>query len=355
VGHFPKKNSAKTMNAHPLLRTLVVGLGFGTNVHVPAFRLAGGYEVVGLVGRDTERARQAAAIAGIHKGYGSLSEAFRECRPDVVSIAVPPAIQPEIAHKAIKEGAHLFCEKPLAVTLDEACLLEETARAAARRGAIDFLFPEIPAWRKLIDLVEGGSLGAPRKAAVSWKVETRAARDGTVSWRTSVENGGGALFNFVSHSVHYLRQLFGKIVAVQSFPGENLPFRFLGALSFHSGMEAVLDVDCDAFPGLGHRLEVFFEKGTAVLENLSQDYASGFVLKIARRGAPGWETIAEKNLELSGDGRIAAVASILERLREGILSGIPIHPDLSDGLEVQRVIHALKESSESALPAISLA
>jgi len=336
------------MSSRAPLRTVVVGLGFGVNVHVPAFRLAGGYDVVGLVGRDAERARQAAAAVGVRGGYGTLSEAFRECRPDVVSIAVSPAVQPEIASEAIKAGAHLFCEKPLAATLGEARLLEQAAREAGRRAAIDFLFPEIPAWRRLMYLVEGGSLGAPKKAAVSWKVETRAARDGTVSWKTTLESGGGVLFNFVSHSVHYLRWLFGEIATVRTFPKENLSLRFLGALSFHSGMEALLHVDCDAFPGFGHRLEVFFEKGTAVLESPGPDYASGFILRVARRAEPTWEILNEEAMETSGDGRIFAVASILRRLREGIISGTPIHPDLSDGVEVQRVIHALLESAKSA-------
>jgi len=330
------------------LRTVVVGLGFGAQVHVPAFRLAGGYEVMGLVGRDGERAARAASAAGIDAGYGSLSEALRECRPEVVSIAVPPSAQGGIAREALAAGAHLFCEKPLAASLDEARLLEEAARAADRRGAVDFIFPEIPAWRKLRELVAGGSLGAVRKAAVSWKVETRAARDGTVSWKTDAGTGGGVLFNFVSHSVHYLRSLFGEVAAARTFPGGNLPLRFLGALSFRSGIEVVLDVDCDAFPGLGHRLEVYFEKGTAVLENPSRDYASGFVLRIARRDGTGWEAVAGE-AEAAGDGRIAAVASILGRLRAAIVSGAPVRPDLADGLEAQRVIHALQESAKTGL------
>ena len=335
------------------LRVVIVGLGFVKTVHVAANRLASGYEVVALVGRDTERAQDAARTSQVENGYSSLAEALERCRPDLVSIAVPPAAQSGLAGEALRAGAHVFCEKPLSTTLTEARKIEETALICRRQGAVDFIFPEIPAWRKLKETMQDGILGSVKKASVCWKVETRAARLGSVSWKNDPQAGGGVLLNFVPHSIYYLQWLFGEIVGARSLPLKNHSLEFIGSFSFRSGLEVDLHVDGGAFMGLGHRLEVFGEKGSLLLQNTTPDYASGFTLQISMRESPGWKSLVQDSGPASADGRIRAVASILRRFRESIVCGFEIRPGLRDGVEVQKVLGAAQQSAADAAPPIS--
>jgi UDP-N-acetyl-2-amino-2-deoxyglucuronate dehydrogenase len=335
------------------LRVVIVGLGFGKTVHLAAYRLASGYEVVALVGRDTERAREAARMSQVENGYSSLAEALERCRPDLVSIAVPPAAQSALAGEALRAGAHVFCEKPLSTTLTEARKIEETARLCRRQGAVDFIFPEIPAWRKLKETIENGILGTVKKASVCWKVETRAARPGSASWKNDPQAGGGVLLNFVPHSIYYLQWLFGEIIGARSLPLKNHSLEFIGSFLFQSGLEVDLHVDGGAFMGLGHRLEVFGEKGSLLLENATPDYVAGFALLISMRESPGWKFLLQDSEPASTDARIRVVASILRRFRENIISGLEIRPGLRDGLQVQKVLWAVQQSAADAAPAIS--
>jgi len=319
-------------------------------VHVEAFRQAG-YEVAALVGRDLERTRAAARDAKVEGAFDSLAKAMKQCEPAVVSIAVPPAAQAGLACEAVRGGSHLFCEKPLATTVADARRIVETAKAHDRHGAVDFIFPEIPAWQKLKELVQGGELGAVTKASVCWKVETRAARSKVVSWKNDTAQGGGVLFNFVPHTVHYLQWLFGPVTSVHALPVKNPAIKFIGTITFASGLEVDVQVDSGAFMGLGHRLEIFAENGTAVLQNPTRDYVSGFTLEVARRDAMRWESVMDKPGESAADGRITAVASILRRLRESILSGAKLRPSLLDGLEAQAVLHAFQQSAAGSCAA----
>ena len=90
----------------------VVGRGFGAAVHAPGWELAGA-QVLGVAGRE---------------GWRELVE-----RADVVSVAAPPAAHREVVLEAIRVGARVLCEKPLATTTADAELLEDAGRATAER------------------------------------------------------------------------------------------------------------------------------------------------------------------------------------------------------------------------------
>jgi len=326
----------------PLLRAALVGLGFSQAVHLPAFRRIPGIEVAALVGRDAERTRAAARAAGIPSWDTDLERVLERDGIGLVAIAVPPQSQPGLACTALRSGAHVYCEKPLADTVAGARAIVEAASASGRRGAVGFIFPELTPWRRLGTLLATRELGKALRASVSWKTESWTVREGGKSWKLDPSRGGGALGNFASHVIHYLRTWFGEIEEVHALPTRNPGTRFLGLARFASGVEADVSIDCGAFMGQVHRVEIYCEGGTAVLENTTRDYAAGFSLRIARRDQPEWERLARAE-ETGHDGRIDAVASILKRLHHNLSSGEKIMPDLGDGLKVQQAIQAFRE------------
>jgi len=181
---------------------------------VPAFRADARCQVVAICPRTLDHAARVAEQLRVPQAYGDVRQMLASGQMDAVSIAVPPALQPELVVAAAEAGKHVFCEKPLAADVPAA----ERALAAAEKSgvahAVDFLFPEIPAWQQARSLLAAGTLGALRHAAVSWRVESYAFARGLDSWKMRSPEGGGTLNNFVSHSLYYLEWLLGPVTRI---------------------------------------------------------------------------------------------------------------------------------------------
>jgi predicted dehydrogenase len=329
------------------LRVGVVGVGFGREVHVPAFRADERCRVVAIGAASAGRAREAAAALGVERAFGDWKDMVTSPDLDVVTVAVPPAVQPTVAEAAARAGKHVFCEKPAGVTIPPVERMVAAAVAARVAHGIDFFFPELDAWRKAKAAVEDGTLGRLRHATLIWHVETFAHRARRDSWKVRHDLGGGTLNNFACHSLHYLEWLFGGIrrLAARLTPAGGAGDARVDAwLEFESRLPVSVSIAADAFLGTGHRLEVYGEDGTLVLANTSPDYAQGFILSVGTRGAPVLAPVATGFPAADRDGRIAAVRSVARRFIDGIASGATTTPNLHDGLRVQVLMAALREA-----------
>jgi predicted dehydrogenase len=319
----------------------VVGIGFGQQVHVPAFRLDPRCRVVALAASTADRAANVAGKLGVPKSYGDWRQLIADRDVQLVSIAVPPSRQAEIAIAAARAGKALFCEKPSAATLHDARAMLVAAEAAHVPHAIDLMFPEIPAWKAAKDAVP--RLGKLRHAAVTWRVETYAVKNNLVSWKTSTDEGGGALLNFVSHSMYYLDWLLGRIVAVTARVNE---VRVDAWLETAAGVPINLAVANDSYLGPGHRLEIYGQDGTLLLDNPGKDHTNGFKLLIGDRSAEQLKPVDAPGFPAGVDGRVAAMSSIVTRLVDAITRGENFRggPSLREGLRVQQLIEAMRTS-----------
>jgi predicted dehydrogenase len=260
-------------------------------------------------------------------------------RVDAVSIAVPPAAQPGLVIEAANAGKHVFCEKPLATQEDAAARALAAVEKAGVAHGMDFIFPEIGAWKRAREVLQAGTLGTLRQAALTWRVETYAVAAGLDSWKTRSADGGGALSNFMSHSLYYLEWLLGPFCRVVAHLTPNGVRETQADAWFETaaGCKVTVSVANDAFLGSGHRLEIYGDRGTLVLSNLTTDYVNGFTLSIATRDTRAFSTEPTELLPNS-DGRISAASAIVRRFLDGVLSGIRVTPNLSDGVRVQHLI-----------------
>jgi len=106
----------------------VIGLGFGQHVHVPAFSNHEKCEVVSVCASNQEKAQQIADKLKIRKGLGDWEQAVSDSAVDIVSIATPPFLQAKIAKAAMKNGKHVFFEKPLGCGYKNSLELLEIAK-----------------------------------------------------------------------------------------------------------------------------------------------------------------------------------------------------------------------------------
>ena len=146
------------------LRIGLIGCGHhGRGGHLEAYRLAiaegADAQLVGVCDRDIERARQVAGLVPGARPYADHLEMLEGERPDVVSVATPPAFHREQVVAALEHGAHVLCEKPLAMNLSEAQEMVATAEHAGRVLTMGLQSRYSPVVSYLRDLLARGELG----------------------------------------------------------------------------------------------------------------------------------------------------------------------------------------------------
>ncbi|HEX2250440.1 MAG TPA: Gfo/Idh/MocA family oxidoreductase, partial [Gemmatimonadales bacterium] len=112
------------------LRVALIGCGRISTYHLQALADIPGVDVVAVGDLDEAAARECATRSGVRGCYTDMEAMLREQRPDVVHILTPPSSHLALARIAARYGAHLYIEKPLATTEEEAQLILESAREA---------------------------------------------------------------------------------------------------------------------------------------------------------------------------------------------------------------------------------
>jgi hypothetical protein len=141
-----------------------IGAGFiMRDCHLVAYRQAG-FNPVAITSRNPEHARAAAAQHGIAKVYASRSDLLADPTIEVLDIAVPPDVQPEVIREAVPHSGHIkgiLAQKPLAMTCREA---KECVDLCARAGitlAVNQNMRYDQSVRALKDILRRGWLGEP--------------------------------------------------------------------------------------------------------------------------------------------------------------------------------------------------
>jgi predicted dehydrogenase len=323
------------------LRVGVIGLRFGSQVHVPAFRSDARCDVIALAGRDASRAADIARTLEL-ASYGDWHELVAAADIDAVGIAVPPAAQPAIIAEAVRHGKHVFCEKPLAASVADARQALLSVEAAGVVHGMDFIFPEIALWRQARTLLTGGAIGRPVHFAYTWRTETYASRTNAPSWKGRPDEGGGVLGNFVSHVVYNIEWLLGGIRAFEGLvcPRDGRWGRAIdGVVQLENGARGNLSVSTDAFLGSGHLVEIYGDEGTLVLHNPTRDHVTGFHLDLGTRASGALaRVLTDEDAGAMVDGRLAPVSKLVSRFVDAIHGGGAMTPDLADGVRVQELL-----------------
>ena len=120
------------------IKVAVVGTGLiATHKHLPALRkLAGSATVVGVCDVNVEAARKVAQEFGIPNAYGSLEELLQKEKPDIVDICTPPRTHATLSIQAMRGGAHVMIEKPMAISVEECDQIIDVARQTNRRVCV---------------------------------------------------------------------------------------------------------------------------------------------------------------------------------------------------------------------------
>ena len=273
-------------------------------------------------------------------------------KPEALAIAVVPQHQPEIILHAMERGVSVLAEKPLALSLDEAKDLLTRAEAAKVAHMVDFLFPEIPAWRKAKELLGEGAVGRVLRVTTHWSFLSYDLRNRLVSWKTDPAQGGGALSFFFSHEFYNVEYLLGKMVDIsctlESAPDSPNHGETAVKVSAHfeSGCPGDFYLNCGARDEQRHFLVFQGEKGTLRLENVTASLCRGWTLThYDERGGKQVIDAGELKTESGVDERVPLVQAIGERFVGWCQGKGPARPSFEDGCRVQQLMEAARVSA----------
>jgi len=139
-------------------RVLVVGLGNMGMSHALAYTRIPGVEVAGVCTRHIDQVKLPEALAEARK-FKDFDTALAELKPDIVSINTLPDTHAEYAIKAMEAGAHVFVEKPLADSVENAEKVVATARRTGKKLVVGYILRQQPSWIKFIEIAR--ELGTP--------------------------------------------------------------------------------------------------------------------------------------------------------------------------------------------------
>ncbi|WP_330343825.1 Gfo/Idh/MocA family oxidoreductase [Streptomyces longwoodensis] len=227
------------------LGVAVVGFGWMGRVHTQAYgrlphhfpRLPVRPELVVVADEVPGRAEEAAGRYGFASATRDWREVAADPRVAAVSVTAPNFLHREIGVAMAEAGKHLWIEKPVGLTAEDARAVTDAVRAAGVQGTVGFNYRNAPAVETARRMVAAGDIGTVTHVRIRLFSDYAAHPDGALTWRYERRRGGsGVLGDLASHGVDLARFLLGEIVSLTADTAVFVPERArpVGATAGHA-------------------------------------------------------------------------------------------------------------------------
>ena len=252
------------------LRTAVIGTGKVAHLHAEALTQAPSSQFVAVWNRTFERAQDFARRHHV-VAYRDIEEMIEREKIDVVTVCTTHPTHAAVSVAALRAGAHVLIEKPLASSLQDCDLMIATAKATGKKlGMISQrrLYPPVQRMKRAID---DGKIGAPILGTVTVLGRRDEHYYASDPWRgTWKDEGGGVLVNQTPHQLDILQWLMGPIAEVYGlWANLNHPYievedTAVAVLKFANGALGNIVVSNSQNPALYGKVHVFGKNGAAI-------------------------------------------------------------------------------------------
>jgi predicted dehydrogenase len=157
-----------------------------------------------------ENAVKAADELGFKKAVSDVEEIFEDPSINIVNICTPNNLHYDQIKSAIKYGKHIYCDKPLTVTVREADELTELAeeKGIITQVALNYRF--LPATIRAKQLIEEGKIGKPICYRASYLHSGSVSPGKAAGWKQLGKYGGGVIGDLGSHIIDLIYWLLGE-------------------------------------------------------------------------------------------------------------------------------------------------
>jgi UDP-N-acetyl-2-amino-2-deoxyglucuronate dehydrogenase len=193
------------------LKTAVVGIGKITDMHTAALVNLKESQFTAVCSRNMQKAKEYASKYGVN-AYTDVTEMITKEKIDVVIILTPHPNHKEPTIAALKAGAHVLIEKPLASSLEDCDAMLEVSRNTGRQIGMIYQRRWFRPVTRVKEAIDAGKIGAPAFGTVNmlgWRNKEYYDSD---PWRgTWADEGGGVLVNQAPHQIDLLQWYMGEI------------------------------------------------------------------------------------------------------------------------------------------------
>lgn len=202
--HRKRARVEKTQN--PLRWGVLGAADIAVHKVIPAIKASREGRVDAIASRTEDRAKATAERLGIPKWFGSYQGLLEDPDIEAVYIPLPNHLHKEWTLAAAAAGKHVLCEKPLAMSSDDAREMIAACEAAGVKLMEAFMYRLHPMWLKVRSLVDEGEIGD----LVAIQSLFSYYNDDPSDIRNIPEVGGGALYDIGCYPVNVGRMLFGS-------------------------------------------------------------------------------------------------------------------------------------------------
>ncbi len=309
-------------------------------------------ELTHVYGRTRDVNQEVAAGFGA-EACGDESELLAsDC--DVIYIATPVDLHPEEVMRCAEAGKHVFCEKPLGRSVEEAQGIVDACRSLGVKLGVGLMMRFHAQHVEALRMVAAGHLGAPvlgRAQLSCWYPPIEGA------WRQDpARGGGGSLMDMGSHCIDLLEMYFGRTRLVRCLT-DRLVHDYASedtaivALEFETGAKGVVDVLFNVPDASSrNRLELYGSRGSILAEGTIGQGEAGEMLAFLDETEGGYD--AQQSRDASGGIRIAPdpvnmYRAEVEAFGRAVVDDTEPPVGGEDGLWNQRVLAAAYESAET--------
>lgn len=339
-----------------------VRAGWGGSVHARVIRALPGFELSAVATAHRETAEESAAHFGARLAFDDYRALAQSPEVDLVAIAVRVPFHFEMAMAALEAGKHVYCEWPLAATLEQAEELLRTARASGVRHAVGLQNRADPVYVEARALIEGGYVGEIVTCRLSQVQGGAHEREARRAYQADPSLGAHMLSITAGHAIDSFRFALGRPVRELSAQvrtripswhlrdtGETVPTsspdNILASAVLEGDVTASIEVVGVPYLGSGLALEVYGTEGTLHIAG----GARGLELR-GGRGATALEllpvTDREPVPESVAGGATGNVARVYQRLGRAITEGGEMEPSFETALSLHRILEAIQRSSD---------
>ncbi len=291
------------------------------------------------------------------KIFADYKEMLNECKPDVVTIATESGKHKDIAVHCLKNGAHVICEKPMALSTSDAETMIDTAKQNNKKLAVCFQNRFNAPVVKTREALEKGRFGKMLHGMIQVRWNRNEGYYTQAPWRGTWEQDGGTLMNQCTHGIDLLQWMMGEdAVRVQAQtrrfmrPIEAEDFG-CAIVEFASGAVGIIEGTADVYPkNLNETLSLFGTDGSVVIGGLAVNKMETWRFADAEKLGDTEERVLNPNEKdpptVYGFGHTALFNDFIDAIEQGrepLVSG-------EKGKKALEIILAIYKSQKTGLP-----
>ena len=347
-----------------------IGTGFARKVQIPAFKMCENAEIISVASASLANAENTAKDFNIPHFTDNWRETVEHPEVDLVCITTPPTLHFEQTLYALEHNKHILCEKPMAMNAAEAEKMIEAAKEKNVLALIDHELRFQSGRQKAFQMLRDGEIGKIRHVKYVFRNAQRGDVNIPWNWWSNAAQGGGTLGAIGSHAIDTMQWFLGTDISsvfcqlqthvkqrkdvngdfqeVSTDDETNMILRFADN-ELTEDATGNVSLSMVEFPDYQHSIEFVGTEGSLKVLYLGEVF-------LTKKGEKVWtqiETEEDKSIEgIFNSGFPAGFVAFAPKIVEAILQGkteIEQAATFEDGLKVQRILDAARESDKNGL------